>query len=138
MTSNGSHTILSKDRTIPSHSFGSSTMATPHGSASSVSSSASASCSSTTTTATTREQLLLVGETIVMMEDPLRRRLLDHKERMEVMFWQEVAHYRTTDYLALPDTLPVLSCGGDREAVMSEQWRTRMCEWAYQCKSMQQ
>ena len=51
------------------------------------------------------------------------------RERMEVMFWQEATHYSTKDYL--------VECGPssslEREGVMSEQWRTRMCEWAYQC-----
>lgn len=55
------------------------------------------------------------------------------REQMEVMFWQECSQYKTKDYLI--DCLD--SCGNalpEREGVMSEQWRTRMCEWAYQCK----
>ena len=125
MSNHGSHTSL--NRYSSSHTFAvcSSTMAsqrshTPE--------------SDPSTNSTSRQQLLLAGETIHMIEDPLRRRLMDHKERMEVMFWQESAHYRTTDYLALPDTLPGLSFGDDSDGVMSEQWRTRMCEWAYQCE----
>lgn len=58
------------------------------------------------------------------------------KERMEVMFWQEASQYRTKDYLANCTSSGADSGDGgegpDREGVMSEQWRTRMCEWAYQ------
>ncbi|CAB9516341.1 diatom-specific cyclin [Seminavis robusta] len=77
---------------------------------------------------------LLAGESIALTaeEDPIRRRLLDHKEQMEVMFWQEISHYKTTDYLSFPASLPPICGGGEREGVMAEQWRTRMCEWAYQ------
>lgn len=50
------------------------------------------------------------------------------KDRMEVMFWQELTQYRTTDYLQMNSSAsPELE-----ETIMSEQWRTRMCEWAYQ------
>ena len=58
------------------------------------------------------------------------------REQMEVMFWQESAQYKTKDYL-----VDCLDIDGnvlpEQEGIMSEQWRTRMCEWAYQCKSIQ-
>ena len=58
------------------------------------------------------------------------------REQMEVMFWQESAQYKTKDYLVdcLDSDGNVLP---EQEGIMSEQWRTRMCEWAYQCKSFQ-
>lgn len=49
------------------------------------------------------------------------------KDRMEVMFWQELTQYRTTDYLQANHLIEV-----DADSIMGEQWRTRMCEWAYQ------
>jgi len=55
------------------------------------------------------------------------------REQMEIMFWQEARHYRTTDYLATINSSVVGVCA-DQDSFMSEQWRTRMCEWAYQCK----
>ena len=62
----------------------------------------------------------------ILRQDSLR-------EQLEAMFRQESSQYKTKDYLVTcldsdGNTLP------EREGVMSEQWRTRMCEWAYQCK----
>lgn len=70
-----------------------------------------------------------------MPAPPLHHETL--RERLDVMFWQEVAQYRTSDYLEYPQQHLSSSCGDfqlDGEGIMGEQWRTRMCEWAYQCK----
>jgi hypothetical protein len=55
------------------------------------------------------------------------------RDRMEVMFWQESSSYRTCDYLACDDSA-LIAAGPERDLVMQDQWRSRMLEWAYQCK----
>ena len=61
------------------------------------------------------------------------------RERIDVMLWLEVSQYRTADYLAYDQHLSQTLCGEDLEdGLMGEQWRTRMCEWAYQCKHLRQ
>lgn len=59
---------------------------------------------------------------------PLHHEVL--QERLDMMLWQEVTQYRTVDYLDRHDPSQDENYGVD--CVMSEQWRTRMCEWAYQ------
>lgn len=56
------------------------------------------------------------------------------RERMEVMFWQEMMNYQTCDYLACGSEVATTGADPSREGVMNEQWRSRMCEWAFQCK----
>ena len=57
------------------------------------------------------------------------------RDLLEVMCWQEVAQYRTCDYLAVDNDDNLSHYFPDfPDGLMGEQWRTRMCEWAYQCK----
>jgi hypothetical protein len=61
----------------------------------------------------------------------------DLRDQMQVMFWQENSNYRTSDYLGVGTSTSKKSTPpspAEKETVMNEQWRSRMCEWAYQCK----
>ena len=76
---------------------------------------------------------------------------------MEVLFWQEMTSYRTTDYLGAfrkgiegradegiaasnaPATKTCTAFGIENDATSSgeritEHWRDIICEWAYNCK----
>ena len=78
---------------------------------------------------------------------------------MEVLFWQEMSSYKTTDYLtpfrigmeeaaggiAAPSNSPTVAtktgaCFGIQDDTTSsgeqikEHWRDIICEWAYNCK----
>lgn len=83
---------------------------------------------------------------------------VDLRERMEVLFWQEMTSYKTEDYLSVfysqsateGSTDIYLSAAidakntkitgvdddfrGAKEAI-KEHWREIICEWAYNCKS---
>ena len=82
---------------------------------------------------------------------------VDLKERLEVLFWQEMASYRTHDYigafqrreminLSPPSNIPssryptqdasAFGLEGDwsQGEQIKEHWREIICEWAYNCE----
>lgn len=82
---------------------------------------------------------------------------IDLKERLEVLFWQEMSSYKTHDYIGAfqrrqmssfspPSTVPssryptqdASAFGLEGEWTEGEQikehWREIICEWAYNCK----
>ena len=79
---------------------------------------------------------------------------VDLRERMEVLFWQEMSSYKTEDYLAMfytqrgtpnlkfsdvhhytagDEANGALGSGGPMETI-KEHWREIICEWAYNCE----
>jgi len=76
---------------------------------------------------------------------------VDLRERLEVLFWQEMTGYQTHDYLAaFQASAGSPSLGSNHSAKdqmgeevtsssppgeqIKEHWREIICEWAYNCK----